>query len=255
MNRAVIALSGGMDSTCLLTEAFANGVDEIVAVSFDYGQRHKFELEKAAESVSYLQHKGYCITHKVVDLSSVGALLDSALTNTKDVPEGHYEDETMKDTVVPNRNIIFSSILYGVALSIANKTGTMVTIGLGMHAGDNAIYPDCRPESVEMAQKTFAISNWGSENVVYATPYVKTDKEGILRSTMFNCKKLGLDFDTLLRLTSTTYKPTPDGKSEGRSSSDIERIEAFIKIGRKDPIEYTKPWEEIVSHAKGVLLK
>lgn len=253
MKRAVLSLSGGMDSTCLLVNLLANGYSEVQAIGFDYGQRHKVELEKAQKNIEYLQDQGFDVKYQIVDLTTVGQLLDSALTNTKEVPEGHYEDDCMKDTVVPNRNIMFSSIVYAVALSMASKNNKEVAIALGMHDGDNAVYPDCRPESIQAVRHAFAISNWGSENVKYLAPYLETNKEGILRQCLTDCEFLDLDFDTILGNTSTTYKPTPDGKSEGRSSSDIERIEAFINIGRVDPAEYTKSWDEIVAHAKEIL--
>ncbi len=255
MKRAVVSLSGGMDSTCLLVNMLAKGNSQIKAISFDYGQRHKVELEKAKVNIAYLQDKGFDVEHHIIDLTSVGKLLNSALTHTKEVPEGHYEAEEMKDTVVPNRNIILSSITYGIALSWAIKNKKEVSIALGVHAGDNAVYPDCRPESIEAVRHAFSISNWDSELVSYKTPFIETDKEGILKQCLIDCEFLELDFDTVLKNTSTTYKPTPEGKSEGRSSSDIERIEAFIKIGRIDPAEYTKPWEEIKAHAEEVLSK
>ena len=253
MKRAVLSLSGGMDSTCLLINLLANGFSEVQAIGFDYGQRHKVELQKAQKNVEYLQDQGFNVKYQTVDLTTVGSLLDSALTNTKEVPEGHYEDDCMKDTVVPNRNIMFGSIVYAVALSISSKTNKDVAIALGMHGGDNAVYLDCRPESVEAVRHAFEISNWGSEKIKYLAPYLETNKEGILKQCLIDCEFLDLDFDTILGNTSTTYKPTKDGKSEGKSSSDIERIEAFINVGRQDPAEYTKPWEEIVAHAKSIL--
>ena len=256
MKRAVVSLSGGMDSTCLLVKLLAEGYEEIKAIGFDYGQRHKFELEQAKMSVDYLKYRGHNIDFQIVDLSSLGGMLDSALTNTKEVPEGHYENEEMKDTVVPNRNIVFSSIIYSIALSMSSKAGGKeVAIAMGMHAGDNAIYPDCRPESVEAAHHAFKISNWGSEKIVYKAPYLKMNKAGILKDCLNECKFLGLHFDTILKYTSTTYAPTPEGLSYGKTSSDIERIEAFIEIGRKDPIDYVGGWENAVKHAKSVLGK
>jgi len=253
MSKAVISLSGGMDSSCLLVNLLGKGYDEIQAVSFNYGQRHAFELTKAKELVAFLQGKGFNIKHDVVDLTSVGKMLNSALTFTKDVPEGHYEGLEMKDTVVPNRNIMFSSIVYAVALSIGDATGENVAIALGMHAGDDAIYPDCRPASVEAAEHAFRISNWGSERVRYVTPYIHTNKEGILRDCLDKCIGLGLEFDDILSRTSTSYAPTADGKSYGKTSSDVERIEAFIAIDRVDPIEYVDGWETVKANAIAVL--
>jgi 7-cyano-7-deazaguanine synthase len=253
MKKAVLSLSGGMDSTCLLVHLLANGYDEVKAISFDYGQKHKRELELAGKTVKNLQARGYNVTHHIVDLTSVGKLLDSALTSSTAVPEGHYEQDNMKATVVPNRNVIFGSIVYGIALSMSTQLDSQVDIALGVHSGDHAIYPDCRPESVEAVEKAFEISNWGSENVEYIRPYIDSDKEGILRDCLNNSASLGLDFDEVLVNTLTSYNPDAHGRSSGKSGSDIERIEAFIKIGRKDPIEYTDSWDEVVAHAKEVL--
>lgn len=250
--KAVIALSGGMDSTCLLINLLAMGV-EVVAVSFDYGQRHKVELQKAKDNLDYLKANGFHIPHEVVNISNVGGLLNSALTFSKDVPEGHYEDEEMKDTVVPNRNKIFSSILQAVALSIATQHDEDVWIALGIHAGDHAVYPDCRQEFRDADYEAFLQGNWEAEKVSYYTPYLEFGKAGILTQCLDDCEKLGLSFDTILGNTSTTYAPTTDGLSEGKTSSDIERIEAFIEIEREDPASYTKPWKEIVAHAKRIL--
>ena len=144
-------------------------------------------------------------------------------------------------------------MVFAVALSMANKHKKEVAIALGMHAGDDAIYPDCRPESIEAVTKAFMVSNWNSKSVVYLSPYLEMNKTSILRQCLIDCEFLDLDFNTILQSTSTTYSPTKEGLSEGKSSSDIERIEAFINIGREDPAEYTKPWEEIVAHAKQVL--
>ncbi len=254
MKKAVLSLSGGMDSTCLLINLLANGYDEVQAISFNYGQKHKKELELAAATVENLKGKGFNVSHKVIDLTSVTELFDSALTSSDSaVPEGHYEQDNMKATVVPNRNIIFGSIVYGVALSLSGRSDCDVDIALGVHSGDHAVYPDCRPESVAAAEYAFKISNWGSERLAYSRPYIDSDKEGILRDCLANCIKLGLDFDEILSNTLTSYNPDSEGRSSGKSGSDIERIEAFILIGRKDPIEYVDGWETSVAHAKEVL--
>ena len=157
--KAVISLSGGLDSTCLLMHLLANGYDEIRAYSFDYGQKHSVELKKVKKNIKFLQRKGYNIEHQVINVRDVFS--DSASSLHRDgeaIPKGHYEDENMKSTVVENRNIIFSAIVYGKALGWANKTGDNVVITLGIHAGDHCIYPDCRPESHEAAKHLFKIS-------------------------------------------------------------------------------------------------
>ena len=159
--KAVISLSGGLDSTCLLMHLLANGYDEIRAYSFDYGQKHSVELKKVKKNIKFLQRKGYNIEHQVINVRDVFSDSASSLHRGGEaIPKGHYEDETMKSTVVENRNIIFSAIVYGKALGWANKTGDNVVITLGIHAGDHCIYPDCRPESHEAAKHLFKISNW-----------------------------------------------------------------------------------------------
>ena len=129
MNRSVMSLSGGMDSTALLLRMIAEG-DDITCISYDYGQKHIIEIDRARDNISYLRENGHNVEHFVVDLNSAMQSLHSALTS-KDivVPEGHYESEQMKQTVVPNRNAIFSSILYARALSTAISENCQVRIG------------------------------------------------------------------------------------------------------------------------------
>jgi 7-cyano-7-deazaguanine synthase len=114
-----MALCGGMDSTGLLLKLLADGY-KVSCISYDYGQKHKIELERAEANIAYLAKNGYEVEHNLADLSSVMSMFHSALTSEDfDIPEGHYEEAQMKDTVVPNRNAIFASILYGYALSVA----------------------------------------------------------------------------------------------------------------------------------------
>lgn len=141
--KAVISLSGGLDSTCLLMHLLANGYDEIRAFSFNYGQKHDVELRKVQNNIKFLQDKGFNVSHQIIDLRD--CFSDSASSLHKGgeaIPEGHYADENMKSTVVENRNIIFSSIVYGKALGWANKTQSDVKITLGLHAGDHCFTAD-----------------------------------------------------------------------------------------------------------------
>ena len=240
--RAVMALSGGMDSTALLVRLISQGY-KVSCLSYDYGQKHKIELERAKKNIRYLAENGYSIEHKVADLSSAMSIFNSALTSDEiDVPEGHYEEEQMKSTVVPNRNAIFSSILYGYALSISEEEDADVVIALGVHSGDHAIYPDCRPEFYKSIGESFALGNWGSERVSFHLPYIDGDKETILRDSLVNCQKMNLDFDTIFANTNTSYNPDENGLSSGRSGADVERILAFHAIGRKDPVGYVESW-------------
>ena len=249
MSRVVMALSGGMDSTALLLRMLARR-SEVTCISYDYGQKHILELQRAAANIEYLQSKGYEVEHHVADLSSAMALFDSALTDSQiSVPEGHYEEEQMKQTVVPNRNAIFSSILYGYALSVSSKEDVDVSVALGVHSGDHAIYPDCRPEFYDALVQAFEAGNWGSHRVTMDLPYVDGDKESILRDAMVSCDSLGVDFDTVFRNTNTSYSPDQLGRSSGRTGADVERILAFHAIGRKDPVEYVEDWSTVLERA------
>jgi len=278
--QAVLSLSGGMDSSTLLLHLLDYGY-EVTALSFDYGQKHNVELERAKDLVKYIN--GYCIIdeesktveypyyvkHQVIKLDGLTNLLNSALVQGgEDVPEGHYAEENMKATVVPNRNKIFSSIIQAVALSIAEQKNTFCDIAMGIHAGDHAIYPDCRQEFRDVDFEAFKIGNWGSEKVNVYTPYLHTDKFGILEDGAECCERLGLDFNEVYKRTNTSYKPIkhyyrPETNaykwySDYKSASSVERVEAFIKLGKPDPCEYADEngpvsWETVVEHVKQIL--
>ncbi len=264
----VVSLSGGMDSSTLLLNCLTN-YTSVTALSFDYGQKHRVELERAQSLVDYLNANGHEVTYKVIKLDGLVDLLNSALVQGgDDVPEGHYEEDNMKATVVPNRNKIFASIVQAVALSRANETGNPTDIALGIHAGDHAIYPDCRQEFRDADDAAFRIGNWEADKVGYYTPYLDTDKLGILKDGEKLIEALELDFDEVYSRTNTSYKPIkhyyrPETNafkwySDYKSASSVERIEAFIKLGRKDPVEYadeTGPveWEVAKSAVEKVL--
>jgi 7-cyano-7-deazaguanine synthase len=281
MKKAVLSLSGGMDSSSLLLHLLANGY-EVTALGFDYGQKHKVELERATSLVQYI-NDGYDseaenipyqkVNFQIIKLDGLSKLLNSALvTGGADVPEGHYEQDNMKETVVPNRNKIFASLIQAVALSIAT-TGDkhQVEIAMGIHAGDHAIYPDCRQEFRDADFEAFKIGNWDSELVEVTTPYLHENKFTILEDGQKSCDILGLDFNEVYKRTNTSYKPiliydqsTKDGWSTGtwysdyKSAASVERIEAFIKLGRPDPVAYadeTGPitWEVAKAHVEEVL--
>ena len=287
---AVLSLSGGMDSSTLLLHLL-NEEFEVTALSFDYGQKHRVELERAAQLVEYINDNRQCgpeahqfwyplVKHQIIKIDGLGQLLNSTLVEGgAEVPEGHYAEENMKDTVVPNRNKIFSSIIQAVALSIADKNNAECAIAMGIHAGDHAIYPDCRQEFRDADFEAFKIGNWGSEKVYHYTPYLNTDKFGILKDGSDCLGKLGLDFNEVYYRTNTSYKPirlihsekrfegTESEKvvffekwySDYKSASSVERVEAFIKLGRPDPVPYadeTGPvsWETVKSHVEQVIL-
>jgi len=256
--QAVLSLSGGMDSSTLLLHLLANGY-KVTALSFDYGQKHRVELERAQQLIDYLKANDIHIRYQVIKLDGLTSLLNSALvTGGDEVPEGHYAEDNMKATVVPNRNKIFSSLVQSVALSIANETEQDTFISLGIHAGDHAIYPDCRQEFRDADHDAFLIGNWDAERVKFYTPYLEGDKFTILQDGEQACDALGLDFDEVYKRTNTSYKPFPSGNSDYKSASSVERIEAFIALGRPDPVQYedeTGPvdWEVAKAHAEEVL--
>ena len=287
--QVVLSLSGGMDSSTLLLHLLANNY-EVTALSFDYGQKHRIELERAQSLVNWLNLQRLVegktkdaypqIRYQVIKLEGLTALLNSALVEGgEDVPEGHYEQDNMKETVVPNRNKIFSSLIQAVALSIATKGEKReVHIAMGIHAGDHAIYPDCRQEFRDRDDQAFVEGNWDAHLVKTYTPYLHTDKFGILQDGEKCCEQLGLDFDQVYKRTNTSYKPiklwrNAEGVytrpiinaeetwySDYKSASSVERIEAFIKLGRYDPVAYAEEtgpvsWEVAKEHVEEILLE
>jgi len=254
----VVSLSGGMDSSTLLLRAI-NEYDTVTGISFDYGQKHRVELERAQSLIDYLSINGYKVNYRQIKLDGLVDLLDSALVEGgEDVPEGHYEQDNMKETVVPNRNKMFASIVQAVALSVANRTGETCDIALGIHAGDHAVYPDCRQEFRDADDAAFRMGNWDADQVGYFTPYLDTDKFGILQNGEILCAKLKIEFNEVYSRTNTSYKPYPSGNSDYKSASSVERIEAFIALGRKDPVQYEDEsgevdYEVAKAHVKKVL--
>jgi 7-cyano-7-deazaguanine synthase len=294
----VVSLSGGMDSSTLLLRCLKE-YDTVTAISFDYGQKHRIELERAQSLVDYINNilvvqpqtlKDFLqekngndefgdrerifnevmitpINYRQIQLNGLVDLLDSALvTGGEDIPEGHYAEDNMKATVVPNRNKIFASITQAVALSVAQRTGETCDIALGIHAGDHAIYPDCRQEFRDADDEAFRLGNWGSEKVGYFTPYLEGDKFTILQDGEKLCQALGLKFDEVYSRTNTSYKPIKSENkwySDFKSASSVERVEAFIKLGRPDPVDYayvndkgeviSVSWHYVVSAVEKVL--
>ena len=269
----VVSLSGGMDSSTLLLRCLKE-YDTVTALSFDYGQKHRVELERAQSLVDYINETYSPIRYRQIQLNGLSDLLNSALvTGGDEVPEGHYAEENMKATVVPNRNKIFASITQAVALSIADETNEQCDIAMGIHAGDHAIYPDCRQEFRDADDAAFRVGNWGSEKVGYFTPYLEGDKFTILQDGEVLCGELGLDFNEVYSRTNTSYKPLyhelayEEGSgivdasgwySDYKSASSVERVEAFIKLGRPDPVLYADEygpvtWEHVVSEVSKVL--
>lgn len=215
--KVVVIYSGGMDSYTVLRQASAQGF-EVYPVAFNYGQRHSKELKVAAGVC-----KKYGYPFQLVDVSSITPLIKgSALTDDIDVPEGHYEEASMQQTVVPNRNMIMLSMAVGYAVSIDAEA-----VYFGAHSGDHAIYPDCRTSFVEAMNAVCQIANY--EPVDIRAPFIGQSKIDILRIGL----ALGLDYSE----TWTCYKGLE--KACGKCGSCQERLEAFALNKAIDPIEYS----------------
>jgi 7-cyano-7-deazaguanine synthase len=215
-NKVVVIYSGGMDSFTVLNRALQDG-KEVYALTFDYGQRHVKEIEYASNVCKSLK-----VNHKVIDISAINQLLaGSSLTDDIDIPEGHYEAESMKSTVVPNRNMILLSLAVGYAVS----TGAS-QVYYGAHSGDHAIYPDCRPEFVMKMNDVCKIANY--ESVEIFSPYLSVTKSDILTDGL----KMNLKYDQ----TWTCYNGRE--KACGQCGACQERLEAFSDNNVTDPIEY-----------------
>ena len=233
MKHVVLALSGGMDSTCLLMHYLSLGY-KATCISYIYGQKHSVEIEKAIATVQLCRTKEYDVNHHIVDLSPAMKLFDSALTSDdQEIPEGHYEEEQMKLTVVPNRNAIFASILYGFALSKAKESGDEIKLALGVHSGDHSIYPDCRPEYIESFQN---MANLATKTAVEGnkikihTPLIKLTKAEIIREGFKN----KVDF----KMTISCYQASKDGLACGKCESCRLRMEGFRSAQIEDPTNY-----------------
>lgn len=212
----VVIFSGGMDSFTLLHLARARGL-AVHALSFNYGQRHVRELD-AARAVCEAEG----IPHKVIDIRAMNDVMaGSSLTSEVDVPEGHYQEDNMKSTVVPNRNMILLSLATGYAVTVGAQA-----VWYGAHGGDHAIYPDCRPEFVEKMDAVCRVANY--EPVAIEAPFMAMDKGEILEQGL----KLGLDYSK----TWTCYNGRE--RACGRCGSCVERLEAFATQGIEDPLAY-----------------
>jgi 7-cyano-7-deazaguanine synthase len=215
-NKVVVIYSGGMDSFTVLNRALHDG-KEVYALTFDYGQRHVKEIEYASTVCKSLD-----VNHKVIDISAINQLLaGSSLTDDIDIPEGHYEAESMKSTVVPNRNMILLSLAVGYAVSVGASQ-----VYYGAHSGDHAIYPDCRPEFVMKMNEVCKIANYASVEIF--SPYLTVTKSDILTDGL----KMGLKYDN----TWTCYNGRE--KACGQCGACQERLEAFSDNNVTDPLNY-----------------
>lgn len=208
--------SGGMDSFTLVNETHRAGRLHS-CLSFDYGQRHRKELDYAAAVCRELG-----VPHHIIHLGALTPhLLGSALTDSVPMPEGHYAEENMKLTVVPNRNAIMLSI--AIAYAVSHK---LTAVRFGAHAGDHTIYPDCRPEFTALMHAVGLTANWHPVQV--EAPYQYLDKFGILEIGF----RLGLDY-------SKSWTCYAGGEVAcGKCGSCQERLEAFQRHDVPDPLEY-----------------
>ncbi len=227
--KTVISLSGGMDSVTLLHKLVSEN-KEVFAISFDYGQIHRKELKMAEYQCKLLK-----VSHKIIDISFLKELLPSALTGTSKMPQGHYEDNSMKQTVVPFRNSILATIALGYASGIGAKE-----IALGVHAGDHFIYPDCRPVYIEALKQLAMVGDFNQIGVY--TPYLTLSKVDIL----LEGTKLGVDY-------SKTWTSYSDGDvPDYKTGSSVERTQAFILNELQDPLYSNEQWKEAKAYALSV---
>jgi 7-cyano-7-deazaguanine synthase len=226
--KTIVICSGGLDSVSLAHKVAAE--HELVGlISFHYGQRHRKEVEFAARCAQRLG-----VPHDLIDMSHIGQHLSgSALTDDVDVPDGHYAEENMKVTVVPNRNAIMLAIAFGVAA--AKQADAVAT---AVHGGDHFIYPDCRPEFTEAFEAMQAKALDGYASVKLYTPFVREPKSAIVAE--------GARHDTPFADTWSCYK---GGETHcGRCGTCVERREAFHLAGVEDPTVYADPdfWKAAV---------
>lgn len=221
VDKVVVIYSGGMDSFTLFHKALREyGPLNVHALTFHYGQRHAKEINYAFDEA-----QRFGVRHEIVDLKGVQRLLGgSALTDLVDVPEGHYAQDNMKLTVVPNRNMIMLSIAVGYAVS--RKAGT---VWFGAHAGDHEIYPDCRAQFVKALNAVTLIANYDA--VTVQAPFQYDTKRTILEAG----RDLGLTAADYSR-SWTCYKGGE--QACGVCGSCNERLEAFHQLGWQDPLDY-----------------
>ena len=218
----LVVVSGGMDSTTLAYLAAQSG--PVTILSFDYGQRHVVELGYAARTAGALGAE-----HVVVPMAWLGDMIagtSALVTPTIDVPEGHYAEQTMRSTVVPNRNSIMLNIAAGVAIASG-----ATRIGTGVHAGDHFIYPDCRPEFVDSLNATLKAGNAG---------FLPDDWTGVwapfVDRTKAEIAQIGSELGVPWVDTWSCYN---GGDVHcGACSTCFERREAFTLAGVVDPTEY-----------------
>lgn len=228
MKKVVMGLSGGMDSATLLGILLEQG-RTVHCCIFSYGSKHnKWENIAAKNIVDFYQSRAQPVVGYLMDISKIMENFQSnLLLSGGEIPEGHYENENMRKTVVPGRNLIFLSIMAGLAESIGAER-----VAYGAHSGDHHIYPDCRPEFVKAVDTTIYLSS--DHKVEVIAPLIDDDKYTILK------KGYALNPPIPYHLTRTCYKDQP--VSCGRCGACTERREAFEKLGKKDPVIQERPF-------------
>ncbi len=230
--KTIVICSGGLDSVSLAHKV-ADEHELIGLVSFNYGQRHSKELDYARLCAERLN-----VPFHLIDMSGIGAhLTGSALTDDLDVPDGHYAEETMKTTIVPNRNAIMLTIAFGIAASKGADA-----VATAVHGGDHFIYPDCRPAFTEAFEAMQKAALDGYADISLYTPFVHVPKSDIVKE--------GAAHNTPFDQTWSCYK---GGEVHcGRCGTCVERREAFDIAGVEDPTVYADPdfWKSAV---EGVL--
>lgn len=216
--KTVAIISGGLDSVTLAHYLKKQGMD-LHLLAFNYGQRHKKELAFAQQAAHDLEAR-----FDLVDLSGIGGMLKgSSLTDDIPVPDGHYADENMKITVVPNRNAIMLSIAYGVAVAENAEA-----VAIGVHSGDHFIYPDCRPGFIQAFEQMEYKANEGLARVDLLAPFLTLDKSGIV--------SIGALIGVPFIQTWSCYKG--EELHCGTCGTCVERREAFQLAGILDPTIY-----------------
>jgi 7-cyano-7-deazaguanine synthase len=236
MKDTVAIVSGGMDSTTLLYRLRDRGFNVVQALSFNYGQRHSKELSYAARTCYKL-----FIPWEIFYLDQIAPLITvsgSSLVSDTEVPEGHYAEDNMKQTVVPNRNMVMLAIAGAVA--VAKKAEFLAT---GVHAGDHFVYPDCRPDFVDAFERALLIGNEGfiHDQFTVLAPYLHKSKAEIAREGV----DLGLDY-------AETWSCYKGGDLHcGRCGTCVERLEAIAEADAIDTSEYedNEYWKTVIENA------